>query len=245
MALVADTGWASIEELAREDCGILDLSDREGIDLEAKVSLAMEQTREQIDAFLRRNSTHRVGNAVATWSVRRWVTFAALSACYRDAYSTQVNDRYGAKWRAYDDAAKAAEQLSYELGIGVVQQPLRKPPAPQVEVVAGSHPEATYWLAVTLTGQNGEESAAGESCRVSGGSGHGLRVSCPLPEPWVSGWSLYAGSGPGELMLQVPTPLPVSVAWELPVEGIQAGRSPGEGQTAEVMIEPRRRLRRG
>ena len=79
MALLADDGWIQVSELAEEDSGIQELAQREGVDLAAKLKLAVTRVRADVESFLRRNSNYRIGHAVVDWNSWRWALTEALS----------------------------------------------------------------------------------------------------------------------------------------------------------------------
>jgi hypothetical protein len=244
MALLEDEGWIRVEDLAEEDSGILELSQREGIDLAAKIRLAMSDVRAEADGFLRAHSVYSSANGVVDWQVRRWTIYQSLSSAYRDAYFHQLNDRYGSKWKLYAQQAKDAREQSLAKGIGVVVHPLPRPKAPEATLLTGIHGPRSYWFAIAWTGVSGQTSALGEARLVQTTGMHQVRIEAGQSMPAGAKWHVYAGSGPGEMSRQTSETLAAEAAWLVPEEGLVEGEEAPQGQTAEQTVRLRRLLRR-
>jgi hypothetical protein len=244
MALLEDEGWVRIEDLAEEDSGILELSQREGVDLAAKIRLAVSDVRAEADSFLRAHSVYSSANGVVDWQVRRWAIHQSLSSAYRDAYFQQLNDRYGSKWKLYVQQAKDAREQCLTQGIGVVLQPLPRPRAPEATLLTGLHGPRSYWFAITWTGANGQTSTLGEPRLVQTTGLHQVRVESGQSSPPGAKWHIYAGSGPGEMTRQTSEALPAEGAWLVPEEGLVEGDEAPQGQRADQTVRRRRLLGR-
>lgn len=243
MALMVDNGWIGVDDLAAEDTGLLELSQKEGVDLQTKLKLACLDAREELEGFLRRNSVYGLKNAVATWASKRWVSFLAIGHAYRDAYFNQLNDRYGKKWELYSQQARTARDLYFMDGVGVVRTPLRAVMKLATELAPGSQSPRTYWVAATRVSAQGEEGSAGTPHLISATSSHELIVR--LGEPLEPGlrWNVYAGAGPLEMQRQNSEPLGAADAWQAPPTGLVEGAPVPEGQEADEKIQARRVLR--
>lgn len=244
MALLADDGWIQVSELAEEDSGIQELAQREGVDLAAKLKLAVTRVRADVESFLRKNSEYGIRHAVVDWSSWRWALTEALSSAYRDAYFHQLNDRYEAKWKLYAQQSTEAKEQCVADGIGVVYAPLPRPAAPELELVAGDHAARTYWVALSWMAADGTESSVGEPRLLKATGSHEFVARTAQEAPAGAGWHLYAGAGPTELSRQTEMAIEASGTWTLPAIGLVDGPPPQTGQRADSRVRMRRVLRR-
>lgn len=244
MSLLADDGWIQVSELAEEDSGIQELAQREGVDLAVKLKLAITRVRVDVQSFLRKHSSYGIGQAVVDWNVWRWALTEALGSAYRDAYFHQLNDRYEAKWKLYGQLSTEAKEKSFADGIGVVNVPLPRPAAPEVELVDGNHAARSYWVATSWWLGEGRESAVGEARLLQATGDHEFVARAAEGAPEGAGWHVYAGSGPTELSRQTEAALGATESWTLPAAGLVEGPPPHEGQGADARVRLRRLLRR-
>jgi hypothetical protein len=123
MALFNDGPISSIEDLTGQDTQLLEVARVEGIDvtqklLQAQVELSLElstmlQSLSGVHGGLsRQNSGPDIGSVVVTPELKLWHTFRSLEMVYRDAYNSQLNDRYAGKRDQYREQTKWA----YEKG---------------------------------------------------------------------------------------------------------------------------------
>ena len=63
---------------------------------------------------------------VVTEPMRQWHIHKTLVLIYRDAYNNQLNDRYQGKWAEYEALAKASAQTYFQIGVGLVADPVPK-----------------------------------------------------------------------------------------------------------------------
>src|SRR5690349_21619073 len=118
MALFTDGPASTIEDLTAQDSQLLDVAQVEGIDLTRKLALAQEEaaleieglleTLRPVDAALWAPTSMGPANVVVTPALKAWHTFRTLEAVYRDAYHSQLNDRYAAKRDEFRERAKWA-----------------------------------------------------------------------------------------------------------------------------------------
>ena len=104
MALFTDGEVSSIEDLRGYDTQLLDVANVEGIDVTRKLQLAQEEIATEVTTLLGRlrlpgwlNAPPDPGRVVVTPPLRLWHSYLALEMVYRDAYHSQLNDRYAAK----------------------------------------------------------------------------------------------------------------------------------------------------
>jgi hypothetical protein len=243
MALLIDGCINHLEDLRAQDSSILQVGSDERIDLPAKLRLAEEEIKSGLEAFLREEGGCRVEQVLVTEPLKRWHRLRTLDLAYRDAYFSQLNDRYGSRWKEYAKEAAAARREYFEAGVAIVNQPLRRPGAVEVATGAGSAAAANYWFQATSVGQGFVESAPTMITAVQAEEGHTLSVRVSGLPAEAYGWNLYAGQAMEKLVLQTPIPLRAWEAWELPSEGLAAnGRQPGAGQGADRFVSRSRLL---
>lgn len=245
MALFTDGPPASVEDLAQQDSGVLQVAATEYIDLESKLALVHQEVGMELEALLERAGIETYGkeNVVATPTVKLWHAFATLAAVYRDAYGTQLNDRYKAKWQTYQELSRSARERLSQCGVGLVRKPVPKAEVPNTELTAGTGPTGVHYLRATWT-DGAAEGAPSEYASVNVEEGQTLRVSMAGARPnGATGWFVYAGTEPKACMKQNATPLAPGETYTL---GAIAPAAPaGEGQAAEMVRVAVRRLPRG
>src|SRR6516164_5839448 len=101
MALFTDGDVSSIEDLRGYDTQLLDVANTEGIDVTRKLKLAQDEIAAEITAMLSRRAWFKApldpGRVVVTPPLKLWHMFLSLELVYRDAYRSQLNDRYAGK----------------------------------------------------------------------------------------------------------------------------------------------------
>jgi len=242
MALLVDGGMTTMAVLKEHDTGVFETATGEGIDLGSKLRLAETEIRADVERFLARMGRGSLGRVATTESMRLWHAWKTLEAVYRDAYFSQLNDRYGARWKHY--RAMAAEQrgVVLEEGIGLVSNAIGRPVRPTVSWEAGLTPAGAYNIRVSALNAQGEESEASESAAVTSEGGCLLRITMDWLPSGAAGWLVYAG--PSEKEPELQTASPVSTGGEFLVNGpLSPGRRPGRGQEASEWVLRSRLLR--
>jgi len=224
---------------------VLDVANGEGIDLHAKLRVAQVEIEAEVESFLRWEDRGELAQVQVNAALCRWHTLKTLEAVYRDAYFSQLNDRYGERWRRYEGMAEAQERRYFDGGVAVVNTPVRRPERITVVVGDGAHEAATYWVQATFMDAGGRESAPSAVQVVSSPLPHTVMVSVPYARDGVTHWNLFAGLQEGEAGLQNAAPLALDETWTMPAEGIRGGRPAGNGQSVDAMVYRQGRLRRG
>jgi hypothetical protein len=252
MALFTDQNTTTIEDLRRHESGILDLAASEGIDLNAKLRLAYEEVSLELSLFLRRRAggihgpDHAVTNVVVTDGLRRWCALQTLSAIYRDTYSSQLNDRYRAKWQEYERAALRAAESLFEYGVGVVVTPIARGHKPSLSPApAPGAPAGTYYVSSSWVGSQGVEGCASDVATIDLNTGFSVTVDAGEAVAHGLSWNVYAGRSPFEMLLQNLQPIPSGQTWTMPASGLIDGRMAGSGQVADYLVRQTRVLPRG
>ncbi len=242
MALLVDGGMTTIAVLKEHDTGVFETATGEGIDLGGKLRLAEAEIRADVERFLARMGRGSLGRVVTTESMRLWHAWKTLEAVYRDAYFSQLNDRYAARWKHYKALAADQRGMVLEEGVGLTGSPIGRPVKPTVRVETGSIPAGAYNIRVSALNARGEESEASEAAAVTSDSGCLLRITVDWLPAGATGWLVYAGPSEEEPGLQ--TASPVNAGGEFALNGpISSGRPPGRGQEASEWILRSRVLR--
>lgn len=232
MALFTDGGITTLEELLAYESSLLETARTEGIDLAVKLVLAHEELGIDLRRFLVQQGAGglALNHIVVTEPLKKCHTFRTLALTYRDAYNSQLNDRYLAKWKAWESRANWAWEALIETGVGLVEKPLSRAPRPQLSVVEGPGEAATYYVRVAWTNAAGEEGAESEAAVATTQDGQVLQVRAAEPPEHATGWNLYAGYSQNEVTLQNANPIELGQEWRLGAGGLTRGKSPSGGQ---------------
>ncbi|HLH00342.1 MAG TPA: hypothetical protein VKX49_28815 [Bryobacteraceae bacterium] len=254
MALFNDGPISSEIDLQNYESGILGVASTEGIDLEGKMMLAQDEIASELMMFLLRRlpisdlrwNTRRArgtSDVVITAPLKQWHALKTLALVYRDSYNNQLNDRYLSKWNEYESLAKTSAETYLQIGVGLVSDPLPRPAVPLLLGVNGPGKAATYYVAVTWTNAAGDESSPSEVAVITTSDGQELAVTVVGPPANASGWNVFAGEAPSQLMLQNGSPIGFSDSWT--ACSIAAGRPPGPGQMPTWFCVDQKVIERG
>jgi hypothetical protein len=233
-----------VDDLQAYDVSATTVADEEGIDLKAKMSLSEAWITDRVETFLRWESALKQWNAVVDERLKRWHLANVLAMLYRDASFSQVNDRFEKKWKAFQQDAVERKAEYFLAGVPYVGNPVRRPSAPAVNVIAGVQPAAAYSIAVTRVDGAGRESAPSELTAVQAPAGNGITVSANGLKA-SDRWNVYATNGARPMQKQNSDALNATATWTLPDSGLAAGQRAGDGQTPDGRVKQRRVLPRG
>ena len=264
MALFTDAPISTLDELAAQDSEVLDVASNEGIDASAKISLAQEELGVELTSAFSRSAFSRTSpsmwwpgrvatslsvlqlpNIVVTPPLRLWHTFHTLELVYRDAYGSQLNDRYAAKWKKYQDLAKWASAMLFQTGIGVVSDPIAVADSPEIDLLSGPQATTMYYAQVAWLNSRGEEGMASPVTSITAPDQNSVQVTPTNPPSNAVAWNLYVGAAIDSITLQNAAPLGMDQAWLLPPSGLVQGRSPASGQEPNYYSQAPRVLQRG
>jgi hypothetical protein len=251
MALFTDGNIANLNDLRAYESSILDLAATEGVDLGAKLTLAQRELGLELTSFLLRRghlggSRRELSSVVVTDPMLHAHTMLTLSLIYRDAYNSQLNDRYEGKWRQYSELARVAVRQLLDIGVGISYTPLPKPEQPSAGIVLGGFtPGTTYTVRCALTGSGRGTSALSDSLLVELTPGQRLEVTTGVLPKVAAGWLIYVADGAGPLLRQTETPLGSLDVWTCPVEGIRTDLGGPDIQTPDAYVTQRQELLRG
>jgi hypothetical protein len=242
MALLMDGPPATIEDLAVYDSSVLSVASTEGIDLNAKVSLAQGSLAVDLEGVL---DGDPLDGVVVTPALKNFIVYSALEYVYRDAYHSQLNDRYEGRRRQYEGLRKEAWRKLLEIGVGLANEPIARSAAPVVSATPGSGEERTYFVKCTWLNGRGEEGAASEAAEWTGATGGTLIVHAPPQPKNATGWNVYIGPVPEETTRQNTLPLPPGIVWVQERPLTSDGQRPGNGQAATYRMAASKQLWRG
>jgi hypothetical protein len=170
MALFTDGPVSSIEDLTAQDSQLLDVASTEGIDIAQKLELAQEDVGMELTVLLSKLSfadqpfwmapLPSLGSVAVTPALKRWHTYLALEMVYRDAYNSQLNDRYAGKRDQFHQMAQWACEKLVQTGVGLVLRPVPKAATPQVTAIPGALADGTYYVSMAWVSACGEEGAS-------------------------------------------------------------------------------------
>ena len=265
MSLFTDGPAASIDDLRRYDSSATDLSHEAGIDLDAKLSVAAEEVGQEIFSFLLLHSTpgysdanlflsggtgesirRRLGlsDVVVTPAVRRWTALKALAGLYRDAYASDVTDRFRLKWEEYDNLAQEAQDYTFTTGIGLARNPVPKAPVGVVTQTSQATERTDCSIRITWISGESVEGAPSDLWHDSLGAGDLITVPGPAPTG-VAGWNVYVAQGDGTPLQQNGSLLAPNAAWTMIDGPLGQGKAVIEGQTPDYLVIDRQILLRG
>lgn len=243
MALFTDGIILAVDDLTAHDSGILNVASAEGIDLTRKLELAQEELAMELSILL--GSGDGLRSLVVTAAIRLWHAFHTLELVYRDAYSNQLNERYGRKRDQYAGLAQWAMQKVIDGGVGVSLNPVPKAEPAALTHFPGQQQGATYYVCTSWLSATGEEGAAGEWRAISVPDGNVLSVRPVNLPASATGWNVFVGLSPDSMTRQNDSVLVPAEAW-LQVSAVTGtGAAPGGGQTADTIRTFPRILQRG
>ena len=253
MALLIDGDISSINDLLKYESSALDTANTEGIDLAAKLEIAETAVRLDIEAFLKKDysnsggwaggqSTWAVSKVVVTDALKVWHVYSALAAAFRDAYHSQLNDRYKSRWKTFEDLAAGASRTLFDIGVGVVVNPLRRPAPPLLSEAVGTQTAATWCCQISWLTSGGVESAPSPIASITTDPGSALVVAPPDAPDLAARYNVYVGLTQDGITLQNDTPVPVENTWTMPDSGLSAGPFPGNGQQPDRYLLRLRRF---
>jgi len=251
MPLFTDGPISTIDDLRAHDSQLIDVAVVEGIDLTNKLNLAQEELGLELTALLARlqfadwrRFAATLNNIVVTPAVRLWHTYHALAMAYRDAYSNELNDRYGAKRDQFGRLAKWASEQVARSGIGITMRPVPRASTPTVKSIPGGLADGVYYVTTAWINDAGEEGGSAIPAVVSL-AGSTMQVDAGSPPQNATAWNVYVGDGPDTMVMQNGSPLAAQLNWYQPPILTQRGKAPGMGQEPNYLQEAPRVIQRG
>ena len=250
MALFLDGDLSTAEDLRKYESSILDVASTEGIALDAKIELAHRELAVQLMAFLaqRRTSagTAGIGNVLVSDALTQWHTQLCLAAIYRDAYNSQLNDRYAGKWKEYVRLAERTASLTLDIGIGMTNNPLARPAIPLCGTVPGGPADArTYFIEIAWVDNAGLRSGKSSQIAYSVVAGGLLQIQALNAPANAAGFHVYLGLTPDSATRQTASPVAAGSAWLENGGGLNSGLLDISQQQPDFFVERIRTWSRG
>ena len=251
MALFTDCTISSIEELRRYETSILDVAHTEGIDLETKLELAHREIGVELTSFLLGRgfgfgAGRELTSVLVTEPLLQWHSIHTLAITYRDAYHSQMNDRYLGKWNEYARAADRAKGLVFDVGVGVAHNPVPRPVTPNCDMIGGGALAGeTYYARIAFENRLGQVGALSQPTVLETEPGTLLTVHAPELPANVRGWFVFLGLSDSDTRRQNETPLGPDSQWILPESGLRSDLPQLGHQHPDYYVSRRRDLLRG
>lgn len=262
MALFTDGPVSSIDDLAGQDSQLLEVANVEGIDVTRKLALAQDELALELGTLLTRlspleqplwcsawySASPKVTSVVVTPALKLWHAFRTLEMVYRDAYNSQLNDRYAGKRDQFHEMAAWAHEKLIQTGIGIAPDPVPQAATPDVVTAQGPEGAAlaggTYYVTMAWINGAGEEGACAVPAAIPVAESTLLVRPGQAPET-ATGWNVYVGAAPNTMALQNQSPIAAGQTWLQPNTLNTAGRGPGSGQSPSYMRPVPRAIQRG
>jgi hypothetical protein len=220
-----------------------------------KVTLAQQDVGNELMLFLFRRAPFRdcqpnsggargLADVVVTEALQQWHVLETLALVYRDAYYNQLNDRYQGKWNEYEQLAKASSRTYFQLGVGMVADPISMAPVPQLSTVPGSGVEETLYVVATWVNAAGQEGAPSDNAALNIPAGAVLVVTLAGPPQNAVGWNAYVGLSPSTLTRQNSTPVALDSSWTM-TGALSSRAAPAMGQQPAWFIVDHHVIERG
>lgn len=246
MPLFTDGTASDVADLRAYDAAIAEIAAAEGVELKAKLDVAMTEVGLEIEEFLERctNGAAGLSQVVITPALKQWHILHTLALVYGDIHNSHVSRRFEQKWRDYKARARWAAETLFRVGVGLVGTPIPKAPTPAVRLQAGSLAPGTYVIRAAWVSPTGEEGAASEAaiCVLSNPGSIAVR---PEDAPAVAaGYHVYAGNSGEQVFRQTATPVPPDQEWILS-NLLESGAGAPNGQQPHRYVRNERILQRG
>jgi hypothetical protein len=254
MSLFVDGPLSTVDDLTNQDSGFLDVAQTCGIDATTKLLLAHEELETDLQLWLDRprptldlvyGPVLRIDQVVMTPPLKRWETMMALSMFYRDAYFSQLVDRYQARWDEYARLTRDAYERFVASGLGIVANPVRKAAPPVLAAVAGPQQGGTFYASVAWVNAAGQEGEASAASSITVADNHLMTVSAVNAPAGAAGFNVYAGPALSAMTAQNNVPLPLGGSFTYVPGFTTTGRLPGTGQKPDVIRPLTRTILRG
>lgn len=254
MALFTDGPASSFDDLVAQDSQLLVIASSEVIDVSRKLRLAQEELGVELATMLAKLSfvdqpfclapKPSLNSVVVTPALKLWHTYRTLEMVYKDAYNSQLNDRYAGKRDQFHVMAEWASEKLMQVGIGVALRPVPQAATPQVAATPGALPDGVYYVSAAWLNDSDEEGASAVPAVIAI-SQSSLQVQLGTPPEGMAGWNVFLGDAPESMFLQNATPIGCGEMWQQPAVLVTAGKTPGSGQEPTYLKPIPRVLQRG
>ena len=254
MPLFTDGPVSNIQDLSAYDSQVMDVASTEGIDLTRKLAAAQDDLAVDLSVLLANlklggqpswlTPSPNLANVVVTQPLKLWHIYLSLEMVYRDAYNSELNDRYAGKRDQFRQLAECAREKLIQSGIGVAAEPVAQAETPQLITIPGAFPDGSYFVTVSWVNAAGEEGASAVPAAITI-SGSSLQVQPAAAPEKATGWNVYIGSELETMVLQNQSPIDVGSVWQQTTPLATAGPGPGTGQNPTYLKPLPRVIQRG
>ena len=189
--------------------------------------------------------TLHIGQIVVTPPLKRWEAMHALALVYRDAYFSQLVDRYQAKWQEYAKLTRDARESFIATGLGLVSDPVVQAAPPVLSTTPGPQTGGTFYASVTWVNSTNQEGAPSYASSIAVSDGNLMTVGATGAPRNAVGFNVYAGTSLTAMFLQNDALLPVTATFLYVPGQITEGRLPGAGQKPDFTRPLARTIPRG
>jgi hypothetical protein len=254
MPLFTDGTISTVAELNDQDSYVLDVASNESIDLTRKMALAQEEIGVELSALLPQTDSFDrqfllqgtpLSSVVVTPALRLWHVYHTLELVYRDAYSSQLNERYQGKWKEYAELSRWAAEKLMQTGVGIAASPVAQAEPPTLTTVSGGLTAGTYYVSAAWVNASTEEGANSAARTVAVSYGATFQVTMAEAPAHATAWNVYAGVSAEDLVRQNTSPIAVGTVWTQPAALATTGSGPGTGQRPSYLRALPRILQRG
>lgn len=251
MSLFIDGRITTAEDLRAVESSILDVASTEGIELDKKIQVATREIGMRITEFLLNFGDDPVrardlSSVVVTDALREWHVVHTLAVIFRDAHSSQLNDRYASKLRQYEGEAREAARLVFDIGIGLSKDPVPAADPPVCGTANGGVlPSADYSVQICWISASGNAGGLSDPVVFHVNAGQLLTVKPGPPPSGATGWKLFVARNGDTPMQQNGSPMLPGTTWVMPVDGLVRGRAPEADDDLPDLYITRSRIFRG
>ncbi|MCL6505845.1 MAG: hypothetical protein K6T59_02370 [Bryobacteraceae bacterium] len=246
MPLFTDGTASDVADLRAYDAAIAEIAAAEGVELKAKLDLAMAEIGLEIEEFLERcgSGAADLSQVVITPALKQWHILHTLSLVYGDIHNSHVSRRFEQKWQDYKARSRWAAETLFRVGVGLVWTPIPKADPPELRPAAGILAPGTYVVRAAWVSLNGEEGAASEAAICVLSNPGAIAVRLPNAPATAAGYHVYAGNSGIQVFRQTAAPVPVNQEWI--VSSVpDSGAKPPTGQQPHRYVRHERILQRG
>ncbi len=200
MALLKDQPISCLTDWIAYDTKLTILSEQESTSVEAKSRLAQNEIETQITAFLLRQSgvsenasRKLIDKVTVTEPLLRWHSLLTLSMFYADLASLQNSALHREQSRYFEAKSDAARDHLFDTGVGIVNQPIPKAPAPQIISSPGTNPQRFLRGRICFVDADGARGAASSEFLLDMTDGETIELVVPALPVRCTGWLLFLG----------------------------------------------------
>lgn len=260
MPLFVDGPACTIDDLTDQDAGLLEVALNTNINVTTKLRLAVGEIGTELHLWLNRPvralsqlagpeqiwaPTLDIEQVVVTAPLKRWEAMHALELVYRDAYFSQLVDRYQAKWQEYIKLAANARESFIASGLGLVNDPVVQAPPPLLSTTPGPQNGGAFYTSVTWVNSTNQEGAPSYPSSMTVADGNLMTVGASAAPKNAVGFNVYAGTSLSALSLQNDAMLPTNATYLYVPGQVTQGPLPGTGQKPDFTRPLVRTLLRG